>query len=224
MFDFLKRGKKTTVTAVNIRLHGQVHRLEGFESSKPVIEIRIPFKNKLRENMLTKAGVLKLGEQAPIKVEKMEVAEPFKLVSVEPKPPLEVGAGKEVEFLISVAVPEHNYTGPISVSIDSPSAEAVHIEISREFMSFKGKRVEVESSARMLNAQKGGIFTEKVQLYKAMSMGDTASSIELSPPFRLIKTEPALPATIDDPNSFIIQLFVQAPTQNYSGEMEINIA
>ena len=62
----------------------------------------------------------------------------------------------------------HNYSGPLTVSLESASEEVIHIEIARTILDYKGKKTEIESSARMLNVQKNGILVENVQLFKAV--------------------------------------------------------
>ena len=100
----------------------------------------------------------------------------------------------------------------------------VHIEIARTILDYKGKKTEIESSARMLNVQKNGILVENVQLYKAMSYGDTVKSVEVGFPFKLASTDPKLPVKLDTPNGYIMGFFIQAPDHSYSGDLVIKIS
>jgi len=224
MFDFLRKKNKTTVTSVNVKLQGYTHKLPGMESSKGKIELEIPFRNKTHSDMLTEAGVFKAAKGKPLSIQSIEVLDPFKLASVEPKPPLVVKADETIKFKIIVDAPAHNYTGPLSINFNSVGEEVIHIELTKTSLVWNGAKKEIESSSRMLNLQKGGILVEKVQLFKAMRYGDMAKSIEVSFPFKLVSTDPKLPAKIDDPNSYIMALYLQAPQHNYSGELEIKIS
>ena len=97
---------------------------------------------------------------------------------MEPKAPLDIKSDESVEFRIRLNAPTHNYTGPLTISFEAASEEVVHIEIARTILDYKGKRTEIESSARMLNVQKNGILVENVQMYKAVGFGDTISGAE----------------------------------------------
>ncbi len=214
-----KRGRTTKITVINLKLQGFNHTMKGIESKDEKIEIKIPFSNKLHTDMLTDAGVFKAEKGKPIKIEKIEVSEPFTAVSVQPRPPVEVLPGAKTEFKIVLKPPEHSYAGPLSISFASEQVEMVHIEISRTIIERNGKRIEIPASSRMLNIEKGKIFIEKVQLFKALGYGETVNSISVSFPFKLVSTDPSLPAKIISTNSYIMSMHIQAPTQNYSGEL-----
>jgi hypothetical protein len=225
MFMFgLPKRRKTTITGINIRLQGATHQLKGLESSESIIEIRIPFRNKVHSDMLTDAGVFKAQEGKPISIKEIKVSDPFVVVGIEPEAPLEVKSGELVEFKIRLNAPAHNYTGPLTVSFETASEEVVHIEIARTILEYKGKRTEIESSARMLNVQRNGIIVENVQLYKAMSYGDTVSRVEVESPFRLASTEPKLPVKLDTPNGYIMGFYIQAPSHSFSGDLVIKVS
>jgi hypothetical protein len=215
--------RKTTITGINIRLQGAVHQLKGLESGDEVIELTIPFKNKVHSDMLTDAGVFKAQEGKPISIREVKVSDPFGLIEVEPKAPIEVKSGQSVEFKIKLTAPKHNYTGPLTISFEAVSEEVVHIEIARTILEWKGKRTEIESSARMLNVQKNGIIVENVQLYKAMSSGDTVTSAEAEFPFKLASTEPKMPVKLDATNGYIMGFYIQAPDHSYSGDLVIKV-
>ncbi|MDE1865034.1 MAG: hypothetical protein KGH94_00120 [Candidatus Micrarchaeota archaeon] len=224
MFNLFGGKRKTTITGINIRLQGAVHQLKGLESGDSVIELRIPFRNKVHSDMLTDAGVFKAQEGKPISIKEIKVSDPFSIVGIEPKAPVEIKSGDAVEFRIRVNAPEHNYTGPLTISFETAAEEVVHIEIARTILEWKGKRTEIESSARMLNVQKNGIIVENVQLYKAMSFGDIVTSADVEFPFRMASTEPKLPVKLDTPNGYIMGFFIQAPDHSYSGDLVIKIS
>jgi hypothetical protein len=223
MFGLFGKKAKTRITSINIRLQGATHQIPGVESSEKAIEIRIPFKNKVHSDMLTDAGVFKAQEGKPISIKEIKVSDPFVLASVDPKPPLEIKSGDSIEFRLSVGVPDHNYSGPLTVSFEAASEEVIHLEIARTILDYKGKKTEIESSARMLNLQKNGILVEKVQMMKAMGFGDTVSGAEAAFPFKIVSTDPKLPVKIDQPNGYIMAFYIQAPDHSYSGDLEIKV-
>ena len=222
-FNPFKRGRTTKITVINLKLQGFNHTMNGIESKDDTIEIKIPFTNKLHTDMLTEAGVFKAQKGKPIKIEKIEVSEPFEMVSITPKMPVDVPPGAKIEFKILLKPPTHSYAGPISISFASEQVEMVHIEISRTLIERNGKKIEIPASSKMLNIEKGKIFTEKVQLFKALGYGETAKEISVSFPFKLVSTDPPLPAKINETNSYIMSMHIQAPSQNYSGEMVLTI-
>ena len=223
MFNPFKRGRTTKITVVNLKLQGFNHTMNGIESKEDTIEIRIPFTNKLHTDMLTEAGVFKAQKGKPIKINKIEVSEPFTMISVLPGTPVEVPPGGKTEFKVLLKPPAHSYAGPLSINFASEQIEMVHIEISRTLIERNGKKTEIPASSRMLNIEKGKIFIEKVQLFKALGYGETAHGISVSFPFKLVSTDPPLPATIDATNSYIMSMHIQAPTHNYSGELVVMI-
>lgn len=224
MFGFLKGGKRTTITGINVKLQGYTHQLPGLESTKEKIEIEIPFKNKTHADIMTEAKVLKVEKAKPLVLQEIKVSEPFKVSSIEPNTPLEVKPDESIKIKITLDAPAHNYSGPLNVNLVTPGEEVIHIELARTILVWKGQKKEIESSARMFNAQKGGIFAENVQLYKIMKHGDVAKSIEVSFPFKFVSTDPKLPVTISDANSHILGIYLQAPQHSYSGDLEIKIA
>lgn len=224
MFGLFKRGSKTTITAVNIRLHGRTHKLDGLESNSDRIELSVPFKNKTHTDLLTESGYFKAEKRKPLKIDAIKIAAPFAPISMDPKPPLVIEPDQTVNFKIVVLAPSYSYTGPVDISFESASEEVVHLELTKTLLSWKGKRVEIESSSRMLNLQKNGIFVEKIQLYKALSYGDTVSKLEVGFPFKIVNTDPKLPAKLDTPNGYLLSLYIQAPTHHYSGVLEITLS
>lgn len=223
MLGLFKKRSRTTITGINIKLQGHPHQLPGRESNEDTIELVLPFKNKVHSDMLTEAKVFKATKGKPILITAIKVSEPFSLASVTPNVPLSVESGTEVEFKVSIGVPKHNFTGPLNVSFETETEEVIHIEISKTILVWKGKRVEIESSARMLNLQKNGILVEKVQMMKALSFGDTISGATAEFPFKIVGADPKLPVRIDTPNGYIMAFYVQAPPHSYSGELIINV-
>lgn len=225
ILDALKgNGKpKITVTGINLKLHGRMHTLDGIEVKERQFTIDIPFKNKTHSDMLTDAALLKVEKAKILGIKAIEVADPFKLVSVNPRPPIELKADEQVDFRIVLEAPDVSYTGPITISFVSDNVETIHVEITKSVLVAKGSKIPIETSSRILNIQKGSIFSEKVQLYKALSYGDTIKNISIAKPFRFVSSEPKLPLKVSDPNSYIVNLYIQAPDISYSGELEIEL-
>ncbi len=213
-----------TITTINIKLHGYMHNINGMEVKEKTFMLEIPFKNKTHTDMLTEATSFKAEKAEPMKVKGLEIAEPFKLISVEPSLPLEIKADEKVVFKITIRPPDHNYTGPMGINFLSDSKEMVHIELTKTILNVNGKKIEIETSSRILNLPKGQIFNEKIQLYKAFSYGDTVSQIEIETPFTFVSSLPKLPLKIDDTNSYILDLYIQGPQQSYAGSLNIKIS
>jgi hypothetical protein len=219
-----KNRQKVTITTINLKLHNYVHSMGGLEVREKRFSIDIPFTNKSHSDMLIEAASFKAEEAKPIRINSIEVAEPFRLLSVTPAAPVEIKADEKVNFKLEIEAPSHNYTGPMSVSFVSDATPTIHVEISKTILVRNGRRTEIETSSRILNVAKGQIFGEKVQLYKAMSYGDSAKSIEIAPPFRFVSSDPKLPLKIDDTNSYIVELYIQAPDAPYAGPLEITVS
>ena len=86
---FLKGNKSTvTISTINIKLHGFQHNIGGMVVKDKTFTLEIPFKNKTHTDMLTEATSFKAEKAEPIKIKGVEIAAPFKLVSMEPICPL----------------------------------------------------------------------------------------------------------------------------------------
>ena len=98
------------------------------------------------------------------------------------------------------------------------------MELTKTVLNVKGRKIPIETSSRILNLQKGQIFSEKIQLYKAFSYGDSVSNIEIEKPFAFVSSDPKLPLKIDDTNSYILNLYIQGPDAPYAGALEIRMS
>lgn len=223
-FNLFNAKKSTlTITSVNLKLQGQMHNLKGMEVKGTTFEVEVPFKNKTHTDMLTEATQFKAEAAKPFPIKGIEVADPFKLVSVIPALPIEVKADEKIDFKLTIEGPDHNYTGPVTISFLSEIIETIHVEITKTILNLNGKKTAIETSSRILNLQKGHIFSEKIQLYKAMSYGDTVNKIEIASPFTFVSSDPKLPIKLDNTNGYILQLYIQAPTTPYAGVLEVKI-
>jgi hypothetical protein len=221
---FKRKAPKVTITTINMKLQGFMHNMNGMEVRERTFTLEIPFKNKTHTDMLTEANALKVQKAEPLKIKVIEIGEPFKLVSIEPKLPAEVKADEKITFKITAEAPEHNYTGPMGIIFISDSIELVHIEISKTILEAKGVKTEIDTSSRIINLPKGQIFSERIQLYKGFSYGDTISNIEIETPFKFVSSEPKLPLKIEDPNTCILNIYIQAPSSSYAGKLEIKMS
>jgi len=225
IFGFLKANRTScTITSINVKLHGYTHNLKGMDVNAMRFTVDIPFRNKTHTDMLTESGSFKPQKAEPMTIKGMTIAEPFKLVSMQPTLPITIDSDKKVDFKIIVDAPEHDYTGPMNISFLSDEIEMVHVEISKTILEAKGRRIPIEVSSRILNLPKGQIFTEKIQLYKAFSYGDQVAKIEIAEPFKFVSSEPKLPLKIDDTNSYIVNLYIQAPQSQYAGTLDIRLS
>ena len=221
---FKRNDMSITVTAINIRLHGNMHSMEGMTAKEKTFKIEIPFKNKSHTDMLTDAASFKAQKAEPINIKNIEVATPFRLVYIEPKLPYSVKADEKVAFTLTLESSITNYTGPMNINFVSDELEMIHIEISKTVLNVNGKKTPIETSSRILNVPKGQIFSERIQLYKAFSYGDTVSKVELETPFIFVSSDPKLPIKIDDTNSYILNIYIQAPQNSYAGILEIKLS
>ncbi len=201
-----------------------MHSLDGMEVKSRNFSFELPFKNKTHTDLLTEATEFKAQKAEQMEIKSIEVSSPFSLTAVEPKLPIKIKADESVVFKLSIEAPEHSYTGPMNIILGSDTVDMVHIEISKTVIEAKGIKTSIETSSRIINIPKGQIFTDKIQLYKAFSYGDSISRIELGSPFAFAGSEPKLPLKINDPNSYILNLYIQAPSTDYAGTLDIKIS
>lgn len=211
------------ISAINIKWMGASHVMDGMAVRDKRFKVSIPFANKTHSDMLTDSAGFRAQEAKPIVVKGISVAAPFILTSTSPNTPVTVKPDERVTFELQLEAPSYKYDGPLNVSFLSDMPEMVHVEISAVKLICKDRSIEIEKSSRILNLQKGQVFTESVQLLKAVSYGSRVERISVSQPFGFAGSEPKLPFTINDTNSFIAHIYVQAPESGYAGEMEIHI-
>jgi len=218
-FNLFGKKTKVVVNGISVKWQGYAHKLDGMPVKGRTFEFTLPFQNKTHEDMLTKAANFKAQEALPAVIKAIEVSNPFALVSVEPALPITVQPDQKITLKMVFQAPDYNYEGPLAINLASDQVEAIHIEITKVIMQVKGRDVEIETSSRIMSMAKGQIFQEKVQMFKALSFGDTVSKVEISAPFKIVSTDPKLPFTLDQTNSYIATLFVQAPESSYAGTL-----
>lgn len=214
-------ASSTTVTNVNIMWGGGFHTLPGMKPEQKTFEVSIPFDNSSAIENLPE-NTFKFSDTT-VTIRDITVDKPFELVAVDPKMPLTVKTNERVSLRLTVRAPDTGYSGPMTVRFLQDDAGIIKLEINKVVLVAKGRRVEIENSGIIMSVRKGHIFKNSVQLYKALSYGDEVTGISLSAPFRLASTSPPVPFRLDDPNSFIAGLFIQAPDTSYAGPLEITL-
>ncbi len=225
---FKKKDAKgvITITSVNLRWHGQMHAMDGFQSKESRFTIKVPFQNKTSQDKLPFEALrakFKAEEEPPIMINGIQLSDPFKLVSVEPAMPKNVVSGEKVEFVVTVDGPEYAYSGPITVTLSTEEASMIKVQINKVILSTRRKSVEIENSGIILNMPKSGIFKNSIQLYKALSYGDVIDKVTIGKPFEFVESEPKLPFTVNEVSSFLVTFFIKGPEQDYAGPMEVKL-
>ena len=222
-----RKTPKISITNINLKYRGQIHSIEGLDSTESVFSVTIPFTNRPYSNYLTdylsEEHVIKASEFDPINLKSIEAAPPFKIISIEPKLPTKIGPEERVEFKINIQGPEINYMGPMTLEFTEENKEFIHIEITNTTLNFKGKEAVVDSSLNMLNLPKNSIFGEGIQLLRALDYGTKVESISVNDPFKFEGAFPKPPFTINDKSSFILTIYLKAPESNYSGPLVVNM-
>ena len=211
-----EQASRVTITAINIKFMGNSHGLAGRGIDGTDFELTVPFQNKVG------SGLLPDNLTGPKMVlNSITVAEPFKLLDVEPKLPVEVAYMSKVVFKLKIKVPDMTYEGPMSINFGNEPTNNVTISIKKVTLHHNGKSVELEDSAVTSSMQKAQLFKQNLQLYKVISYGDTVSKIEVSKPFELISTDPKLPLKADKKDSYIVGLYLKCPDFSYAGDLDI---
>lgn len=222
--SFFRKKPKVTISNINVKWQGSMHQLDGMDVKERIFECTIPFRNKTHTDMLTDAAGFRAEKAKPMVINGVEVASPFKIIGVEPAMPATISADEKIDIKLKLEAPDYAYAGAMNLSFLSDMVETIHVEIQSVILNYKGRSIEVETSSRVMSLQKGQIFQEKVQMYKAMSFGDKLSGVTLEAPFKLISTEPKLPFTIDDPNSCIATFYIQAPEKGFAGKLIMGLS
>ena len=224
---FKKKDKgRLSITSLNLRWHGQMHAMDGFTPKERRFTVTIPFQNKTAQDKLPFEALkqkFKAEEQPPITISEMQLSDPFKLVSVEPKLPRGVASGEKVEFVVTVDGPDYGYSGPLTVMLNSEEAGMIKVQINKVIVTTPMKSVEIENSAVILNMPKGGIFKNSIQMYKAMSYGERVDKVTLEKPFEFVSCDHQIPFTINEPSSYLVTFYIKAPDIDYAGPMEIKL-
>ncbi len=219
-FELFKKSR-VNVTSINLKWKGSVHQLGSIKIKGRTFEVRIPFQNKPQDDF--NMDFLKTQKKPPIPIKKMDVKEPFKLVEITPRLPIEVNEGQRVEFKAKIEAPDYNYEGPLNIDMLSDSSDLAHIEITKIMISFNGKTTDVTKNPMISDLQKGQIFRQNIHLLGVVDFETTINKIEIAAPFSFVSSNPKLPFKVDRKTGFLIDLFVQGPQQNYGGPLEIRL-
>jgi hypothetical protein len=222
--SIFKREKpaNTEITTVNLKWHGETHHAPGMKTSNRIFDMVIPFHNR-QEGTDMLQHILKSTVLEDMTVQSVSVEAPFKLVNVEPKLPATIKYGDKIEFKLAIEAPPYSFKGPLEVSFTENEPDKVRVEINRIVLVRNSKKVPIPSTEMAMNIRKSQAFRVNVQLYKILSLGDKVSSISVNVPFKFVSSIPEPPFTIDNRNSFVATIFIQAPEIGYGGPLEIEL-
>ena len=216
-----KKGYSARITNFNIYWKGAMHPLPGRSIGARRFEFELPFSNRGDDDGLS---FLKHQARPPEMIKSIEAAEPFKVISVEPVLPITVNEGQKITIKMVLETPDYNYSGPVTIKMGAQTAEQVRIEIPEVAIVADGKRTKVTEHGEIKVLGKGAEFETSVQMYRALSFGARVSAVAVNKPFEFVRSEPALPFTINDKSSFVVSFFIKAPDYNYAGPIEITVS
>lgn len=218
VFEFLKKAN-VVVSSVNVKWRGSTHSLGGISVRSDTFDIIIPFQNKPQEDF--NLDFLKTQKRPPITITKIDVKEPFKLVSAEPALPKSVEENEKALFKLRIKPPDYGYEGPLGVELVTDNSDMVHVEISKIIISTKEKRTEIADKPLIMDLAKGQIFKQNIHLFGIIDFEAQINKIEAAAPFKLVSSDPKTPFRIDRKTGYLIDVFVQAPDSDYGGPMEL---
>lgn len=209
---------KVSITAINLKFGGSVHGIDGMTVTTKSFDLPIPFKNKMGSDHIPDTI-----KGPKIKISKISVSDPFKLISVSPELPAEVDFMASKSFVLKLEAPSMNYSGPLTVSFEKDQGESINLSVPKTVLIYGEKRVELEESSILGTVQKSQVFRRSIQLYQVIDYMDRINSLEVSKPFELVDTDPKLPLTADKKDSYRINLYIKSPSFNYAGNLEITL-
>jgi hypothetical protein len=222
MFEFLKKSTKVVVTSVNVSWKGSTHSLGKIVVKGRSFDVTIPFQNKPQDDF--NLDFLKTQKKPPITITKINIKPPFKLLSIYPMPPANIAESQKVEFKVTVEPPDYNYEGPMSIDLLSDNADMAHVEISKIIVNAQGKKMEIMNKPMISDMPKGQIFKQNIHLFGIVDFEFEVKKIEMVPPFKFVSSDPKLPFKVDRKTGYLIDLFIEAPKENYGGPLEIIIS
>ncbi len=219
MFNPFNRNKaRVTITSINLKTMGSMHSIAGRQVPEKVFTLSIPFANKAGSDLVPEQF-----KRPSIRVNNPTVSAPFALVAVDPAPPLEVEYKDKVMLKIKIKAPEEAYHGPMTIDFGTNTQDMVHLSVTKIVLSSGARREDIAESGFATSVQKSQLFKKDLQMYKVLKKGDTVSKVTVSQPFELVGTEPKLPAVADTDRSYVLSIYVKAPTFNYAGPLEVSI-
>ncbi|MCL4404761.1 MAG: hypothetical protein M1544_03825 [Candidatus Marsarchaeota archaeon] len=215
---FLNKKPKYSgeITGISLYWKNSMHGLPGRKLDSQEFELKIPFSNKNYEEL----SFLKKQDNTET-ITNIEVREPFKLISVNPNPPVSVKSGESMEFILRIKAPDYNYSGPMVVKFVQKPAEMVHIELPEIIAVNGAKRVKVNEHGEVKSLEKGSNFEVSMQMYRVFTYNDTVKSVRVNKPFEFFGSDPKLPFTIDDKSSYVASFYIKAPDFDYAGNLEL---
>ena len=213
--NYSSSDKLISITAINIRLGGDVHSLPGKDVEKQFF-LDVPFNNRLGN------GLLPDNLKGPnITVSDITVDKPFELVSIKPALPIDVSYMSKEVFKLELKGPDGSYSGPLLIKFGTSSNNNIDVSISKVMLVHNSSKVELEGSTFSMNIKKGQIFKRDIQLYKVLSYQAKIEKIEISKPFEIMEITPKPPFILDIKDSYVASFLIKAPDFNYAGDVEI---
>jgi hypothetical protein len=99
-----------------------------------------------------------------------------------------------------------------------------HVEISKIIINANGKKMEIVNKPMIMDIPKGQIFKQNIHLFGVVDFETEVKRMEIAPPFKFVSSDPKLPFKVDRKTGYLIDLFVQAPKENYGGPLEVIIS
>ncbi|MGC9156862.1 MAG: hypothetical protein ACP5GD_01595 [Candidatus Micrarchaeia archaeon] len=219
MFGFgslFHKGRKSrfNITSIKINYMGAVHEIAGFSTNDNEFEVRIPFKNRIASDL---GDDVKRPE---LKIDAISVGSPFELLKA-PDLPIVLPYGNSTEIVLKIRAPGMRYTGPLFLNMLVKSSDLVHIGISVIRVSKEGKSKEIPVR-RDVYVAKSDTFKQEIDLSDVVNPGETVNAIKASPPFEISSTLPSLPFSLKEARK--VEVYIKAPSYNYSGPIELSIA
>ncbi len=217
----LFKKTKVTVTSINLKWRGATHSINGMKIAKRLFEIKIPFQNKPEEDY--NLDFLKKQKKPAATVNKIDVKEPFKLVSIAPELPAKIEESEKIEFKAMIEAPDYGYEGPLNVELITDNSDLAHIEIPKVVVISQTNKLELKEKKRIMDIPKGQVFKQNIHLFGVVEFGTEIKKITVASPFTFVSSDPMIPFKVDRKTGYLIDIYIQAPQQNYGGDLEIKI-
>lgn len=221
VFGLFKKAK-VVVSSVNVKWRGSTHSLGGMSVNTESFEVTIPFQHKPQEDF--NLDFLKTQKKAPVTITRIDVREPFKLISSEPALPQSIDENAKVVFKVKITPPDYNYEGPLNMELLSDNNDMVHVEITKIIIITSKKRTEVDNKPMIMDLAKGQVFKQNTHLFGIVDFDGEVKNIKVSPPFTFVSSDPKVPFKIDRKTGYLIDVYIQAPKENYGGPLEVELS
>lgn len=207
---------KVSITSINIRLGFDVHSLKGMKVNDATFEYALPYQNKLG------SGILPENLKGPsVNISAISIETPFTLLEVTPHLPKEIAYMESLVFNMKIKAPDTNYTGPLSIRLETESKDEIDLHIEKIILVNGQKRIELNDSLENIATKKSQIFRKNIQLYKVLSYGNRVNMVQVNKPFEIVSLNPQPPFTLDKKDSYVLSMLIKSPEFSYAGSLEI---